>query len=311
MSRMLRAALTQTRNVYEPMPSSLEGLDALADKLEDIRAANVEHHVELMKRAKAQGCQVIGFGELFPGPYFALEERALWQPAAEDAATGPTVQRIAAAARELELVVVAPIYELDPGTQKRFNTAVVISEQGEVLGRYRKTHIPCGTNERASFHETHYYERSNGELGNSSARICNSNPYLPVFETSVGRIGVAICYDRHFEGVMSALANGGAQLIFSPAVTFGEKSRRMWDLEFAVDAARHKVFIGGSNRVGSEPPWNVEFFGASHFVSPDGRLEDQSSDSELIISDLDLSALDGGDSSGWDLSRDRRPELFQ
>ena len=94
--------------------------------------------------------------------------------------------------------------------------------------------------------------------------------FFPVFETRLVRPGIAICYDRHFEGVMSALAENGAELVLSPAVTFGAKSRRMWDLEFEVDAARHNLYIGGSNRRGVEPPWTQEYSGASYFAGPDG-----------------------------------------
>ena len=106
------------------------------------------------------------------------------------------------------------------------------------------------------------------------------------------------------------LARAGAQLIFSPAITFGEQSRRMWDLEFPVDAARARVFIGGLNRLGVEPPWEVEYFGASYFVGPDGVLPDLSSVDELVIADLDLASLDTADSSGWNLQRDARPDIY-
>ncbi len=303
MSRIVRAAVTETRNAYAAMPASVEELDSLAPKLGELRDANIAHHIALLGDAKRQGCAIVGFGELFAGPYFALEERELWRELAEDAFEGPTVRAISEAARELQLIVVAPIYELDVASGKRFNTAVVIDEAGKVLGRYRKTHIPCGTNERASFCETFYYERSDGFGG-------VEGDHFPVFETSLGKIGVAICYDRHFEGVMSTLAARGAELVFSPAVTFGEKSRRMWDLEFEVDAARHSLFIGGSNRKGCEPPWDVEYFGASHFAGPNGKLANVSDNAELIISDVDLDSLAGGDGSGWDLGRDRRPGIY-
>ena len=282
------------------MPASVSQLSQLVGRLDGLREANVAHHIELLESAKRQGVQVVGFGELFAGPYFALEELELWRDLAEDALEGPTVLALCQAARELNVIVVAPIYELDATSGKRFNTAVVIDETGNVLGRYRKTHIPCGVNERAGFHETFYYERSDGGPGG----------YFPVLETSLGRLGVAICYDRHFEGVMSTLAAGGAELVFSPAVTFGEKSRRMWDIEFEVDAARHSLFIGGSNRKGCEPPWDVEYFGASHFVGPDGKLPNESDRAELIISNVDLDALAGADSSGWDLDRDSRPGIY-
>jgi hypothetical protein len=108
-----------------------------------------------------------------------------------------------------------PIFEHDPRSGRRFNTAVVIDEAGEILGRYRKTHIPVGTNEQASFCETFYYDRSDGDLG-TWPRNVSSNPFFPVFETRLVRLGVAICYDRHFEGVMSALAENGAELVLSP-----------------------------------------------------------------------------------------------
>ena len=110
---------------------------------------------------------------------------------------------------------------------------------------------------------------------------------------------------------MSSLAREGAQLVFSPAVTFGEKSRRMWPLEFEVDAARHNLFIGGSNRRGTEAPWNVEFFGESLFTGPAGRLEPVANDhAELILCDLDLAQLEGDDPSGWKLGADARPGTY-
>lgn len=307
-SRVVRAALTQTVNAYRDMPARVEDLPRLKDKLLDVRRANVEHHVQLMAAAKGQGAQVICFGELFPGPYFALRHDPMWAALAEDAATGDTVTRLRAAAKEQALVVVAPIYELDP-SGKRFNTAVVIDERGLVLGRYRKTHIPHGKNEQGSFLEGHYYERSNGDCGGGAKNI-SKNSYFPVFETSVGRLGVAICYDRHFEGVMWSLAREGAELVFSPAVTFGEKSQRMWHLEFQVDAARHNVFIGGSNRKGAEPPWNQPYFGDSHFAGPNGKLPNLSKHDELVVSDVDLGELSRGDPSGWNLARDIRHDIY-
>ncbi|RKY20101.1 MAG: acyltransferase [Planctomycetota bacterium] len=309
MTRIIRAALTETVNAYADMPARVQDVEQLAGRLDDVRDANLEHHADLIAAAAGAGVQVICLGELFSGPYFGLHRHPLWRDLAEHAVDGPSVRAMRDAAAAHGVIVIAPIYELDPLTGRRFNTAVIIDQQGEVLGRYRKTHIPEGSNERAAFHETFYYQRGDGELGDWSANV-GSNPHYPVFETSVGRIGVAICYDRHFEGVMRSLAAGGAEVVFSPAVTFGEKSRRMWDLEFAVDAARHNLYIGGSNRLGSEAPWGVEFFGASHFAGPDGQLPPVDAPANLAIADLDLGALAGGDGSGWDLPRDARPEIY-
>jgi N-carbamoylputrescine amidase len=308
-ARVVRVALTQTVNAYREMPASVADLHTLAGRLDAVRAANVEHHLGLLEAAAAQGCKLVGFGELFPGPYFALGADPMWIGLAEDAQTGPTVTAVRAAARRLGLIVVAPIYERDDRSGKRFNTAVVIDEQGEVLGTFRKTHIPYGTNEQGSFHENVYYERSDGQnlLGLSNV---SKNSYFPVWNTSIGRLGVAICYDRHFEGVMHSLAKEGAELVLSPAVTFGNKSERMWPLEFAVDAARHNLFIGGSNRKGVEPPWTQPYFGNSHFVGPNGALPDLSTHPNLVIADVPLGELSNGDPSGWNLPRDIRYDIY-
>lgn len=308
MSRTVRAALTQTVNAYRDMPSSVRQLPELAGRLDAIREANVEHHVSLMRAAREAGAQVVCFGELFTAPYFAFAQEPMWLDLAESAEHGPTVTRLREAARQAAMIVIAPIYEREP-SGRRFNTAVVIDASGAILGKFRKAHIPYGTNEQGTFAENFFYERSDGGNGRGPANISN-NPFFPVFETEVGRLGIAICYDRHFEGVMSALARQGAQLVFSPAVTFGAKSRRMWPLEFQVDAARHNLFIGGSNRKGAEPPWNQEYFGESHFVGPNGVLVNQSSHPELIIADVDLGELARPDPSGWNLARDRRPDTY-
>lgn len=307
-SRLVRAALTETINAYRDMPQRPEDLPAIASRLEDVRRANVEHHVGLVAKAKAQGVQVICFGELFPGPYFALRHDPMWTALAEDATTGKTVTTLREVAKANAMIIIAPIFELAP-SGRRYNTAVVIDATGEVLGTYRKTHIPHGANEQGSFLEGHYYDRSDG--GNTlGERNVSKNPFFPVWQTSLGRLGVAICYDRHFEGVMWSLANAGAELIFSPAVTFGEKSQRMWHLEFQVDAARHNVFIGGSNRKGVEPPWNQPYFGETHFTGPNGVLKNLSTHDELIIADVELEQLKRPDPSGWNLPRDTRYGIY-
>ena len=95
MSRTIRVALTETRNAYDGMPASVGQLESLSGRLDAIRDANVEHHVELAEQAANAGAQLVGFGELFTGPYFALEKRAFWRGLAEDAREGPTVRRLA------------------------------------------------------------------------------------------------------------------------------------------------------------------------------------------------------------------------
>jgi beta-ureidopropionase len=310
MSRVLRVAMTETKNVYSPMPTEAGNQASLRGKLDDVREANLGHHTELIAEAARAGARVLCCGELFAGPYFACSEEPLWLDFAEDALSGPTVSALSPVALEHSMILVAPIYEYCSDSGKRFNTAVVINESGEVIGKYRKTHIPQGTNEEGSFCERAYYEASDGRLGDWPANV-SSNPYFPVFETSRVKLGVAICYDRHFEGSVRSLAKGGAELVFCPAVTFGAEARRMWELEFPVEAARHRLFIGGSNRRGAEAPWDQEFFGGSYFVGPEGSLEDPSCTGELVMADLDLESLGEAGSSGWSLRADARPEIYE
>lgn len=309
ISRVVRVALTQTKNVYPDMPATLADLGRLAPRLEDVRRANVEHHLALMDVARERQAQVICFGELFTAPFFALRKDPMWHALAEDALAGPTVTELRASARELGLIVVAPIYELDPRSGKRFNTAVVIDERGEVMGTYRKTHLPGGPDELGDRVEGSHYERSDGKNHLTVANV-SKNPFFPVLQTSLCRLGVMISNDRHVEGVVSSLAREGAELVFSPAICFGAKSRRLWPLEFSVDAARHNVFIAGSNRRGAEPPWNQPFFGESYVVGPNGVLEDQSPRADLVIADVDLAALRREDTAGWRMPRDGRQEIF-
>ncbi len=307
--RRVRCAMTQTKNAYAQMPDRVEDLLQLRHKLDDIRAANVDHNVSLIAQAAQAGAKVIGLGELCTAPYFALYTEPMWLAFAEDAETGPSVRSFCEAAKKYGIIIVAPIFESDSHTGKRFNTAVIIDEHGTVLGKYRKTHIPCGQNDRGSFHETFYYGPSDGQLGHSPANIAR-NPYFPVFRTSVGNIGVAICYDRHFEGVIYSLKEGGAELVFCPAITFGKKSREVWHQEFFVDAVRHGVFIGGSNRQGREPPWTIEYFGDSYFCGPQGLIPEVPVGPGLLVADLDLSELSEPDPSGWNLPRDIRYDIY-
>jgi N-carbamoylputrescine amidase len=286
-------------------------LPRLAGRLEEIRRANVDHHAALIERAAEKGARLMGLGEMFTGPYFALQKEPMWHGLAESAAEGPTVTTLAALARRLSVVIVAPIYEL-ARTGKRYNTAVVIDADGKILGKYRKTHIPMGKNEQGEFIEPFYFGPADDDMAaeNKGAANLSKNPYFPVFSTAVGRVGVAICYDRHFEGVMPSLAKNGAEIVMSPAVTFGAKSERMWETEFEVDAMRHRVIIAGSNRLGSERPWGQPYFGRSYVTGPNGRATADRSVPGLVLSTVDLAELRGPDPSGWNLERDRRPSIY-
>jgi N-carbamoylputrescine amidase len=311
MKGVVRAAVTQTRNAYKGMPDRVEDLPGLRDCLDEIRTANIEHNVTLIQGAAQQGAQIICLGELSSAPYFALSQDTMWRDLAEDANDGPTVRTMREVAWEQRVVVIAPIYEVDRATGQCFNTAVVIERDGEILGKYRKVHIPHGGNEVESFHERDYYLPSDGSPQPKARGIISKNPFFPVFQTSVGKVAVAICFDRHFAGVTASFANSGAEMIFCPAVSFGLKSRNIWTKEFVVDAARHNIFIAGSNRYGREKPWNVEFYGQSYMVGPNGVLPNISDDARLITCDFDMTTLSGQDPAGWDLEKNKRHEIYE
>lgn len=300
MSRTVRVAVTETVNAYPDMPSRLADLPSLAGRMDAVRDANLAHHEALAETAAGLGVGAIGFGELFTAPYFASVEDEMWFDLAEDAEDGPTIRRLREVAKRLAMVIVAPIYEYDASVDRRYNTAVVLDADGEIRGRYRKTHIPHGGNEQGTFFERFYY----------GAAEDDADPAFPVFETRVGRIGVSICYDRHFDGVMRSLAANGAELVFAPAVTFGAKSEYFWPREFAVDAMRHRIFIAGSNRAGTEPPFDQPYFGRSLVVGPDGPVDVHRDDPGLVWAEIDLDRLADPDGSGWRVVEDRRAGFY-
>lgn len=306
--RVVRAALTQTVNAYRDMPARLEDLPRLAERLDDVRRANVDHHVALLNEASRQGVQAVCFGELFPAPYFALTHEPLWLALAEDAETGETVTRLRAEARRLGLLIVAPIYELDP-SGVRFNTAVVIDERGQLLGKYRKAHIPHGRNEQGAFLEGFYYERSDGKNGVGLDNV-SRNPSFPVWQTSFGRLGVAICYDRHFEGVVWSLAHEGAELLFPPRGHLRSK-------EPTAVAARvpgrcgappslHRRLQSPRHRAPVEPA----LFRRQPLRGSRGPAAKPEHASRAGHRGRGPSELGRADPSGWDLARDLRHELY-
>ncbi len=171
----------------------------------------IQKHEEFVRQAAAEGAQVICFQELFYGPYFGITEERKYYRYAE-AADGPIVQRFAALAKEHNMVMVLPIYEEDmPGVY--YNTAVVVDADGSIVGKYRKNHIP---------HVDYFYEKFYFRPGNMG---------WPVFDTAVGKIGVTICYDRHFPEGWRELALNGAEMVFNPNATKPGLSNRLWEVE--------------------------------------------------------------------------------
>jgi beta-ureidopropionase len=197
-------------------------------------------------------------------------------------------------ARKHGMALVVPIYE-EEMAGVYYNTAAVISHTGEYLGKYRKHHIPhC----HPGFWEKFYFKP--GNLG------------YPVFETPFGRIGVYICYDRHFPEGARELGLNGAEIVFNPSATVAGLSEYLWKLEQPAHAVANQYFIGAINRVGVEKPWGIgEFYGQSYFCNPRGQILAQASrdKDEVVVADLDLDMIQEV-RNVWQFYRDRRPESY-
>ncbi|GAB3832335.1 nitrilase-related carbon-nitrogen hydrolase [Kribbella italica] len=252
----------------------------------------VKAHEGYAREAAALGAKVICFQELFYGPYFCQVQDPEFYEYAETV-PGPTTERFQALAEELGMVMVLPVYEQEQAGVL-YNTAAVIDADGKYLGKYRKTHIP----QVKGFWEKFYFRP--GNLG------------YPVFDTAVGRIGVYICYDRHFPEGWRALGLAGAKIVFNPSATSRGLSSYLWKLEQPASAVANEYFIGAINRVGVEEYGDNDFYGTSYFVDPEGKFVGEVGDDhnpELIVRDLDLGLLDTV-RDRWQFYRDRRPDAY-
>lgn len=252
----------------------------------------IKAHEAYAREAAAQGAKVICFQELFYGPYFCQVQDAQFYEYAESI-PGPTTERFQALAAELGMVMVLPMYEKEQ-EGVLYNTAAVLDADGTYLGKYRKNHIP----QVKGFWEKFYFRP--GNLG------------YPVFDTAVGRVGVYICYDRHFPEGWRALGLNGAQIVFNPSATSRGLSSYLWQLEQPASAVANEYFIGAINRVGVEDLGDNDFYGQTYFVDPEGKFVGEVGDThnpELIVRDLDLSLLKTV-RERWQFYRDRRPDSY-
>ena len=283
MSRPVKCGLIQT---------SLAG--SASDPIAQIRQANLDKTVAFVEQAGAQGVQILCMQEIFTGPYFCAEQNPRWYDAVERIPDGPTVKLMQDLARKHRMAIVVPLYEED-GVGIYYNTAAVVDADGSYLGKYRKHHIP---HVAPGFWEKFYFRP--GNLG------------YPVFETRYARVGVYICYDRHFPEGARALGLNGAEIVFNPSATVAGLSEYLWKLEQPAHAVANAYFVGAINRVGTEAPWNIgEFYGQSYFCDPRGRfLATGSRDrDELVVAELDLDMIREV-RNVWPFYRDRRPGSY-
>jgi beta-ureidopropionase len=283
MSRVVRGGLIQA-TLCEPSTSPVA----------TVKKAMIDKHVALIADAAKQGAQVVCLQELFYGPYFCAEQQARWYELTERVPDGPTTKLMAELARQHEIVLIVPLYEEDL-TGVYYNTAAVIDADGRYLGKFRKMHIPhCAP----GFWEKFYFRP--GNLG------------YPVFETRVGKVGVYICYDRHFPEGARCLGLNGAEIVFNPSATVAGLSEYLWKLEQPAHAVANGYFVGAINRPGFEEPWRIgEFYGQSYFCDPRGKMlaVGKRDTDDIVLADIDLDLIREVRNT-WQFFRDRRPETY-
>jgi N-carbamoylputrescine amidase len=283
MPRLVRCSLIQAHADASPDLS-----------MPEIKQAMIDKHLGYIRQAAQAGARIVCLQELFNGPYFCAEQQVRWYDFTEPVPDGPTIRLMQDVARQHQVALIVPVYEREQ-EGVYYNTAAVISAEGVYLGKYRKTHIP---HVAPGFWEKFYFRP--GNLG------------YPVFDVGVARIGVYICYDRHFPEGARALGLNGAEIVFNPSATVAGLSEHLWKLEQPAHAVANGYYIGAINRVGVEAPWNIgEFYGTSYFCNPRGQIVAQASrdHDEVLTADLDLDLI-AEVRKTWQFFRDRRPDMY-
>lgn len=283
MVRTVRVGLIQA-SVGDDAPTALGSLKKFM----------IEKHLTLIERAAGQGVEVLCLQELFYSPYFCAEQDQRWYAMAEAIPEGPTIRLMQDVAKKHGMALIVPIFE-ESMAGVYYNTAAVLDSDGSYLGKYRKSHIP---HLAPGFWEKFYFKPGN----------CG----YPVFPAKIAKIGVYICYDRHFPEGARELGLKGAEIVFNPSATVAGLSDHLWELEQPAHAVANGYFVGAINRVGYEKPWNIgEFYGLSYFCDPRGQIIAQGSrdKDEVIVADLDLDEIQEVRRT-WQFFRDRRPETY-
>ncbi len=264
------------------------------DKIEKIREAQIERTLKYIDQAGKEGVQMLCMQEIFTGPYFCAEQNPRWYDAVEHIPEGPTTRLMQEYAKKYNMVIVVPIYE-EEEAGVYYNTAAVIDAGGAYLGKYRKNHIP---HTAPGFWEKYYFRP--GNLG------------YPVFNTKYAKVGVYICYDRHFPEGARMLGLHGAELVFIPSATSRGLSMHLWFIEQTAHAIANGYWVGTINRVGQEKEFGPnEYYGSSYFADPRGKIIAQASekDEQLLVADLDLDLVREVRNT-WQFYRDRRPDMY-
>ncbi len=250
---------------------------------------NLARGLAAFDRAADAGADLVAFAELAFSPFWPQRHATPDLLAHAEPVPGPTVEAFQARCAARGVVAVLNLFERDGDTT--YDTSPVIDADGTLLGRTRMAHIT----EYEAFHEQGYY--APGDTG------------LPVYDTAAGRVGVAICYDRHYPEVMRALALDGADVVVVPqAGAVGEWPDGLYQAEMQVAAFQNGYFTALANRVGPEE--RLTFAGESFVCAPDGRVVAQAGGGEeLLLADVDLAEVARSHARRLFLKH-RRPGLY-
>lgn len=259
------------------------------------RAANLARCLEAMADAHRARAGLIAFPEVILDRFFPQRPGDRSALALAEPIPGPVTALLSARARELGLVTVFNLYELD-GRGRRFDSSPVFDADGSLLGVTRMVHIT----DYEGFHERSYHDPGEPEGGRPA-----------VYATRIGRVGVAICYDRHYPEVMRALGVAGAELVVIPqAGTLGEWPEGLYEAEVRTAAFQNGYFAALANRVGTEDA--LAFSGESFVADPEGQViaRGKQLEEDLVVVDIDLASCARSTARRlfW---QDRRPELYK
>jgi N-carbamoylputrescine amidase len=277
-------------------------------------AANLEHAIARVREAAARGAQIVCLQELFNSPYFCKAEKCDRFDLAEPI-PGPTVERMQSLARELEIVVIVPIFERQVAGIYR-NSAAIVDADGSLLGVYRKMHIP----DDPLFYEKYYFTP-----GDSHANFDGDHKGASgfrVWKTRYANIGVLICWDQWYPEAARINALLGAEILFYPTAIgwhpaekaeFGEAQADAWRTAQRAHAIANGVFVAAPNRVGHEAEEGtngIEFFGHSFICDPFGRvLAEAGTKPEVLVAECDRGLIEET-RRNWPFLRDRRIDAY-
>ncbi|HVJ43382.1 MAG TPA: N-carbamoylputrescine amidase [Dongiaceae bacterium] len=261
-------------------------------------ARNVEKAEEMVRRAAAEGAEVIVLQELFETPYFCKDVDKSYFNLARPFEDHPTIERMSELAAALQVVL--PVSFFERANNAYYNSLAMIDADGSVMGLYRKSHIPDGL----GYEEKFYFNP--GDTG------------FRVWQTAYGAIGVGICWDQWFPECARAMVLQGAEILVYPTAIGSEpvddsySSADHWQRVMQGHAGANMVPLIASNRIGMEvgESCSLNFYGRSFIADPLGALVEAAGDEEAVLTaSFDLDEI-RTQRAGWGLFRDRRPELY-